>query len=136
MTNLNILLIVVGLLYFSYENVPKPFQSFHDLDELAFTFKHGSSRELSNYFGARVELNINGNSGHYSKNQAEQVMRDFFKKYPPRDFQLLNRNNSSSTEITAMLGYYLTSEDRFKILIKLKSEIDGLSVFALDIIKD
>jgi hypothetical protein len=136
MINLNVLLIVLSLLYVSHTNIPKPFQSSNDLDELAVSFQNGSSKELSNYFGARVEININGNSGHYSKNQAEQVMRDFFKKQPPKDFQLLNRNNPGNSEITAMIGYYITSEERFKILLKLKSEIDGLSVFALDIIKD
>ncbi|UJP66522.1 DUF4783 domain-containing protein [Mongoliitalea daihaiensis] len=135
MTNLSTFIFVLSLLTIQWWHQPARVGKLHDLDNLAYTFKNGSSRELSNYFGSRVEINISGNSGHYSKNQAEQVMRDFFKKYPPLDFHLLQKS-AGSNDLTATMAHYFSGEQRFKILIKAKSEKEGPLVFALDIIKE
>lgn len=135
MTNLSTFIIVLSLLILPLWSQPSAVTVHNDLEELAYSFKNGSSKELSHYFGSRVEINISGNSGIYSRNQAEQVMRDFFRKYPPQDFNLLNRS-AGNQDITANMGHYFSLDQRFKILIKARSEKDAFTIFALDIIKD
>lgn len=135
MMNLNTLIFVLSLFFLvSLNQSHNPIKS-NDLEEMAYSFKNGSSKDLSQYFGSRVEINISGNSGLYSKNQAEQVMRDFFKKYPPQNFVIVNRSGGN-TEITSSIGNYFSTDTKFKVFLRVKSENDLLAIFALDIIKD
>lgn len=133
--NLNTLILVLNLFFLISLNQSHNSIKSTDLEEMAFSFKNGSSKELSNYFGSRVEINISGSSGLYSKNQAEQVMRDFFRKYPPQNFVIVNRSGGN-TEITSSIGNYFSTDTKFKVFIKVKSENDMLAIFAMDIIKD
>ena len=56
--------------------------------------KSGSSKELSRYCNKMVELNFDGEKSSYSKTQAEFVLRDFFKKHPPTDFEYIHQGAS------------------------------------------
>ena len=56
--------------------------------------KSGSSKELVKYFNDIVELSFDGEKSNYSKTQAEFVLKDFFKKYPPLGKSKLNDFNS------------------------------------------
>ena len=59
-----------------------PFMDKEDLNEsidpVILAIDSGSSSELARYFENSISLNINGQQGDFSKNQAEQVIRDFF----------------------------------------------------------
>src|SRR5882672_2458987 len=56
--------------------------------------KAGSAKELVKYLNTSVEINMEGNSSNYSKAQAEFVFRDFFKKHPVTDFNILHTGSS------------------------------------------
>jgi hypothetical protein len=62
------------------------------IDPVILAIDSGSSSELARYFENSISLNINGQQGDFSRNQAEQVIRDFFKKNPPLRFQLVYRS--------------------------------------------
>ncbi|AGA77428.1 hypothetical protein Echvi_1157 [Echinicola vietnamensis DSM 17526] len=106
-----------------------------DSKEIAISIKAGSSKDLAAFFDRNVELSINGNEGDYSKNQAELVMRDFFKKFAPSDFEIVHRGTSGN-QIEYFIGTYDSAGTKFRILIKCKKDSGGCSIYALDITKE
>ncbi|QDH81496.1 DUF4783 domain-containing protein [Echinicola soli] len=106
-----------------------------DSKEIAISIKAGSSKDLAAFFDRNVELSINGNEGDYSKNQAELVMRDFFKKFTPSDFDIVHRGTSGN-QIEYFIGTYDSTGTKFRILIKCKKDSDGCSIYSLDITKE
>jgi len=100
-------------------------------DEIALSIKAGSSKELSSFFESNVELNINGNEGDYSKNQAELIIRDFFKKFPPLDFEIVHKGKSGN-QINYFIGTYKSSGADFRILIKCKVIQEENRIYSMD----
>ncbi|WP_076498457.1 DUF4783 domain-containing protein [Belliella pelovolcani] len=98
------------------------------------TFKTGSSREIARYLEQGVELNINGNQGEFSKNQAELVLRDFFKKYPPENFEIVHESNSGE-QIKNYIGTYTSMGDPYRILIKGRLIRDEMRIYSIEIMK-
>ncbi|MDN3668991.1 DUF4783 domain-containing protein [Echinicola jeungdonensis] len=105
------------------------------VEEISLSIKAGSSKALSSYFGENVELSINGNQGDYSKNQAELVIRDFFKKFPPSNFDIVHKGKSSN-QIQYFIGSYQSKEIQFRLLIKCKLNKESPRIYALDINKE
>jgi len=97
-------------------------------------FKTGSSKEIARYFDQSVLLNINGTNGDYSKNQAEYILRDFFFKYPPVDFNVLHQAGSPGPTVF-YVGSYKAKSEQFRVLIKGYSKTDALRIYSIDIIK-
>jgi hypothetical protein len=105
------------------------------VEEIITSFKVGSSRDLARYFENTVELNVNGSQGDFSKSQAELVFRDFFKKNPANDFQVVHTGESMQN-IKYYIGYYSSLENTFRVLIKTKETNDQIKIFSLDFKKD
>ncbi|KEO73157.1 DUF4783 domain-containing protein [Anditalea andensis] len=105
------------------------------IDEIIPIFKTGSSKDLVKYFNTTVELNMNGLQGDFSKNQAEVVVRDFFKKNPPTDFQIVHQGESGSN-IKYYIAYYVSNEHNFRVLIKTKGPKDKPIIYGLEFKKD
>ncbi|UCS94426.1 DUF4783 domain-containing protein [Echinicola marina] len=98
---------------------------------ISISLKAGSSRDLSDMFENSVELNINGNEGDYSKNQAELILKDFFKKFPAEDFSIVHRGKSGS-QILYYIGSYQSAHGNFRVLIKCKEKNDNISIYSMD----
>ena len=77
-------------------------------NEIVDSIRTGNARELSKWFNSNVDLTVLGKEEMYSKAQAEQILRDFFQKNPPKSFNL--RHNSSNPSATQYgIGSYLSS---------------------------
>lgn len=98
------------------------------------SFKNGSSKELARHFENGVELNINGSQGEFSKIQAELVIRDFFKKYPPENFEILHEGFSGE-QIKHYIGTYTSMGEAYRILIKGKIYQEDYRIYSLEIIR-
>jgi hypothetical protein len=81
--------------------------------------KTGSSKELSKYSNDIVELSIAGEKSSYNKSHAEIVLKDFFKKYPPLDFQYIHQG-SSKEGLKYAIGKYTYSGGSFRVYILIK----------------
>ncbi|WP_291784243.1 DUF4783 domain-containing protein [Cecembia sp.] len=103
-------------------------------EDILHVFQSGSSKELARFFENGVDININGNQGDYSRNQAELVMRDFFKKYPPVDFQLLHEGKNAE-QIVYYIGVYKSEDISFKVFIRGKKDNEAVKFYSLDIVK-
>jgi hypothetical protein len=106
-----------------------------DLNSLVSSFENGSSEQLAKFFSKGVELNINGNKGEYSARQAEIVIKNFFKKFPADEFVLTHEENSNKGFVHLIANYF-SSQGKFKIIIRGKSENEQFYVFSLDILRN
>ena len=101
------------------------------IDNLRTALKTGSSRELVKNFNTMVELNFEGEKSNYSRSQAEIVLKEFFKKYPPTDFQFIHQG-SSKQGLTYVIGKYTFDEGSFRVWILIKKFKDNYLVDSID----
>jgi GTP-dependent phosphoenolpyruvate carboxykinase len=106
------------------------------IDEIALSIKNSSSKELAQYFDSTVEIKLSDSRGDFSKNQAEIVMRDFFKKYPAENFLILQQGESAE-KISFLIGRYQSKSHAFRVLVKGKSNNDDqLKIYGLEFTKE
>ena len=80
--------------------------------------KMGSGKGLSNYFDSNIEITVDGKTANYSKAQGEFVVKDFFKKNPPKSFKIIH-NGTSEGGLKYAIGTYL-SDNSYRVLIRMK----------------
>lgn len=112
------------VLFFSI--VGSTFAQAEFLDEITFAFKNADQRLLSKYFANKIELTLMDQSNVYSKPQAEMVMKDFFSKFDPTDFQILYKNNPSNDAARFAIGQLDTKSGRFRIYFIIKTSDSGV----------
>ena len=81
-------------------------------------FKTGNSKELASYFNSNIELVVLDKKDVYSKNQAEIIIRNFFSKYRPQKFMILNQGGRENSKYA--IGNLVTSSGVFRIYVLLK----------------
>jgi hypothetical protein len=84
------------------------------------TIKAGSAKELSRYLNSTVDVTLDGNVQSYSKAQAEFVLRDFFKQYPPNEVNVIHQGSSKGGQPFAILQYK-SGTQTFRLFMKIKS---------------
>lgn len=94
------------------------------LEDISVAFKSADHRLLAKHFSGKIEINLLEQSNVYSRSQAEMVMKDFFSKFEPLDFQILYKNNPSSEQVKFSIGQLETNSGKFRIFFILKM-IDG-----------
>lgn len=105
------------------------------INNVRLAMKTGSSKELSQYFGSMVELNFDGKKSSYSKSQAEFVLKDFFKKNPPKDFEYIHQG-SSKQGFRYAIGNYTITNSSFRIWILFKKDNDRYFVDTIDFTRE
>ena len=96
------------------------------VNDAKLAIKAGSSRELTKYLNETVELGIDGENANYSRTQAEFVLKDFFKKYPPTDCQYIHQGSSPEGSKYA-IGKYSHPNGSFRLFMLVK-QIKGVYV--------
>ncbi len=92
------------------------------LEDMVNAIKSNRVSDMTKYFDNFVPVTINNNQTIYSRNQAEVVLRDFFDKNTPRDFNT-QYNGSPDNTSKFLIGYFdATNCSKFNvyILIRLK----------------
>ncbi len=106
-----------------------------EIANVRMAIKTGSSKELSKYFGDNVEIHFDGERSNYSKSQAEFVLRDFFKKYPPVDFQYVHQGNSGEG-LKYAIGKYSISNGSYRIWLLFKKTGNNYYVDTIDFTRE
>jgi hypothetical protein len=88
-------------------------------ESIAAAIKIGNSGELAKYFNNTVEIQIPGNEGTFSKNQAEMIIKEFFSKNPPSGYTT-NQQGSSNGGSQFMIGTYKSGKLVFHVYILIK----------------
>ncbi len=108
--------------------------SVSQIDPIISAIQDGSSSELARFFNPTISLNINGQQGEYSRNQAEIVLKDFFKKNPPLDFSLVFKNENQSS-VSTYIGEYASGQSSYKVFIKVSQVESSFRIYGLDFVK-
>lgn len=85
------------------------------------SLRSGNARELTTLFDRDVELVIDSEKVDFNKigiSQAEQILKSFFKKRPPREFQFVYQGGSASVRYST--GTYWSGTDAFLVYILIK----------------
>jgi hypothetical protein len=88
-------------------------------ESIAAAIKTGNSAELAKYFNNTVEIQIPGNEGTFSKNQAEMIIKEFFAKNPSAGYTT-NQQGSSNGGAQFMIGTYKSGKLIFHVYILVK----------------
>lgn len=104
-------------------------------DDITQSIQTGSSKSLGKFLKETVTLNINNNLSDYSKNQAEQIFRDFFRKNPPKEFKVLHQDESADKS-WYIIGLYLSEEADFRVLLKGARQEGILSISSMEFTKE
>lgn len=92
-----------------------------NLDSIAQAIRTGNAKSLAAYFDTTVEVKINDKEGAYSKAQAEQVVKDFFVKNPPKGFSFMHDGQSGGNAYYA-IGSLTTAGGKFRTYVYLKKK--------------
>lgn len=88
--------------------------------------KTGNAKEVVKFFNTSVDMDIEGTMDTYSKTQAEFVLRDFFKKHPPTDFNIVHTGASKQGQQYA-IGIYSSNGDEYNVMLRIK-EVDKVNL--------
>ncbi len=105
------------------------------INNVRSAIKAGSSKELSKYLGDMISLEIDGVQSNYSKTQAEYVLKDFFKKYRPNDFQYVHQG-ASEGGLKYAIGRYSYDGGSFRVVLRSKNINGSYKVSSLDFTKE
>jgi hypothetical protein len=78
---------------------------------------------LSSSFNSTVELLLPDNESTYSVSQGEMIMKDFFKKYPPDSFTVIQKGTTDPASRFAICDY-VTGKKQYQVYINLQKEND------------
>ena len=84
--------------------------------------KSGNSKDLAKYFNGNIELIIeaeNVDMDKVSNTQAELIIKNFFQKYPAKDFSYVHQG-SSPEGLQYSTGTYQTSNGTFLVYMVMK----------------
>ncbi|MCK4406381.1 MAG: DUF4783 domain-containing protein [Bacteroidales bacterium] len=115
-----LLIISILLLSVITINSPAAAQTPDEINEnIANAIKTGNSKMLAEFFNSTIDISLPKNEDIYSKAQAELVIKDFFKKNPPKSFKI-NHQGSSDAGSKYIIGTYISSEKIFRTYILLE----------------
>jgi len=88
-------------------------------DEIISSLKTGNSTKLAKYFNQNVELVVLDNESVCSKSQAQQVINDFFSKYPPQKFTVIHQGGKGDSNYA--IGNLETPNGKFRVYFLIKT---------------
>ena len=106
-----------------------------NLGAVRAALRNGSSRELSQYFAATVEVGFDGDKQGYNSAQAEIVIKDFFAKNAPSSFEFIHQGESQE-HIQYAIGRYTGRNGTYRVFIKLKPSRGTPLIDTLDFTKE
>ncbi|MDR3651713.1 MAG: DUF4783 domain-containing protein [Paludibacter sp.] len=87
----------------------------------------GNAGQLSGYLNSNVELVIDNKNDVFSKQQANGIIADFFRKNHVTGFQLLHNGNKDAASF--VIGTLRTSSGNFRVyVLTRKNEIQQLRI--------
>ncbi|GJM59584.1 MULTISPECIES: DUF4783 domain-containing protein [Persicobacter] len=105
------------------------------LQKVRTALKTGNAKELSRHVHQNAELTFDGEKANYSRTQAEFVLKDFFKKNPPVDFQYVHQGTSREG-LKYSIGKYETQTATYRVYMFVKPYDGNYYVDTIDFSKE
>lgn len=96
-------------------------------DDILNQMRAANAKELVKYFSGSVELTLLENEGIYSKQQAEQMLRNFFTQNPPKSLNIQHKGASGQGAKYA-IATYESANGKFRTYLFLKDSGNGLLI--------
>jgi len=103
-------------------------------DKLVQAFQNGDADALAPHFNERFQLILLGVDHRISKSQAKEIMRDFFKKYPPATFEIMFKGDKKDSNFA--VGRLKTKAEIFRVNLFFKKVGGQNLLHLLEIEKD
>jgi hypothetical protein len=91
---------------------------FNDLES---AFAKGDAEKIMSYGKTKILISIESKEGVYSKSQGTQVLRSFFKDFPPNSFSFNFKGKESGSNSFAV-GVYKSLKGDFRVSVKFQKE--------------
>ncbi|MBX7093159.1 MAG: DUF4783 domain-containing protein [Flavobacteriales bacterium] len=88
-------------------------------DQVAGYIKTANVKELAKHFADNIDLAVEEVDDIYSRAQAEQILKKFFDKNPPKNFTIAH-SGTSKLGIEYRIGDLETANGKFRVHINLK----------------
>jgi hypothetical protein len=106
------------------------------INHTRMALKAGNSKDLSRFFNDMVDVTFDGERGSYSKVQAEFVLKDFFRRNSPVDFEYIHQG-SSKDGLKYAIGRYTSQDHSFRVVVYIKqAKGNGYLVDLIDFSKE
>ena len=96
-------------------------------DDIMQAMKSGQTSGITKFFSSNVELTLLDNEGIYSKQQSEQMLKNFFAQHPPKNVNIQHKGSSAQGAKYAIITYE-ASNGKFRTYIFMKDNGSGLQV--------
>jgi hypothetical protein len=117
-----------------YSFLIMPLLSFSQIPgQIIEGFKAGNAKIVASHFNENIELTILERQNVCSQAQGEQILKDFFSKNKPSDFQISHKGGESTTYA---IGKLVTANGNFRVYFLLKANGNKTLVVQLRIEKD
>lgn len=133
-------LIKIALLVIASISVSLSFALFNSnnddiISDIAAAIKSGNAANVSKYFNTTIDLTVPAGEGTYSKTQAEQILKDFFTKNPPKSFTINHQGASNDGSLFA-IGTYISGSTSYRSYFLLKKIASGYCIHQLEFEED
>ncbi len=98
--------------------------------DIISAIQKGDYHKLAGKFNTTIDLQVEDTDGNYSKTQAEQIIKSFFRKYPPKSFKTVHEG-SSKNDSQYIIGSYTSEKKSFRVYILLKKFNSKLKIHIL-----
>jgi hypothetical protein len=100
-------------------------------EDISNAIRTANAPALAKFFNSTIDLSIPGNDLTCSKAQAEQIIRDFFSKNPPKSFKI-NHQGSSRDRSQFFIGTYVTTKGKsYRTYFLVKKVAEALLIHQL-----
>tara|TARA_B100000508_G_scaffold60116_1_gene46748 strand:+ start:27654 stop:27980 length:327 start_codon:yes stop_codon:yes gene_type:complete len=100
-------------------------------DDIEKAFETSNAEKIMSLGKSKVLISIDGKEGVYSKSQGTQVLKNFFKKHPPKSFDFDFKGKESGATSFAVGKYY--SDKVFRVSIKMKKQREEFAIESIAI---
>ncbi|MFV0554115.1 MAG: DUF4783 domain-containing protein [Mangrovibacterium sp.] len=89
--------------------------------------RHGDVKEISNYLGDNVELYLLDKDDVYSKNQATQILQQFFAQNKPSSLSMVHQSEKNEHQYAIMKLETSGGSYQVSVLVRSVSELVVIS---------
>ena len=109
--------IIIFSVVFYYMQAPANLTAVYNSLEKAL--KEGNEQKIISHVGDKLLLEVNNVESVYSKTQAQQILKDFFDKNKPSEFEVSFKGTNKGNY--AMIGSLVTDKaKKFRVSLRLK----------------
>jgi hypothetical protein len=86
--------------------------------QIIAAIQSGNAKDLATFFDDKIELGVMDKKNFYSREQAEIIMRDFFREYPVGSFSVQHSGGRDDSHF--YIGIYKSGQNQFRIYYHLR----------------